>query len=634
MKNRSFGTMSKLGLKTKVFILMALPIAGILYLAAGEITGLLGVQNQAGELTQFIKLSSHVGALVHELQKERGATAGFLGSKGKTFGEILKNQKKDTNQKSQAMNTFLRDLDLSEATEEFKYSLETSLAQLSQIQTKRSQVESQSIRLKQALGYYTKMNGLFLDSIAKLAYNTFDPGITKDLIAYGNFLQSKERAGIERAILANVLAAGTFQGREASYNKLVNLVTTQKNYLSAFSAIAGEKEIAFLSEKMTHTDVKNAESMRVLSLKRKTQENIGLNSVTWFQAQTGKINVLKEVEDFLSGRLLALTGDIKAKAQRDFYFMTFFTVLLVGVGLLSGYLMIRMTSGLVGSIKEMIDGLIQSSRNLVGASTQVASASQSLAQGASEQAASLEETSATLEEIFSMTQQNMEMAGEADQLAANARQQAQDGGDAMARMVVAIKEIQESSEKTAKIIKTIDEIAFQTNLLALNAAVEAARAGDAGKGFAVVAEEVRNLARRSAEAAKNTNSLIEDSKAKAEAGTSLAGETEKKFQDLKTSVGKVGDIIDSVVTSSQEQSKGLEQVTQGVTQVDEVTQTNAANAEETSAASQELSSNAVALDNIVDNLGQIVGATKQNSQSETKALESKSLNKGYALSKS
>jgi methyl-accepting chemotaxis protein len=183
----------------------------------------------------------------------------------------------------------------------------------------------------------------------------------------------------------------------------------------------------------------------------------------------------------------------------------------------------------------------------------------------------------------------------------------------MVRMGGAIQKIKQSSDETAKIIKTIDEIAMQTNLLALNAAVEAARAGEAGRGFAVVAEEVRNLAQRSAEAAKNTAYLIEGSQKNADDGVNASTEVAKIIEQIIVSVQKVTQLIAEVSAASQEQSQGIEQVNTAVAQMDKVTQSNAANAEESASASEELSSQAQNLNAMVADLVNIVGTANAGS---------------------
>ena len=206
--------------------------------------------------------------------------------------------------------------------------------------------------------------------------------------------------------------------------------------------------------------------------------------------------------------------------------------------------------------------------------------SQSLSEAASAQAASLEETSSSLEEMTSQTRQTAGNAAQANNLMSTAQQVIEKANVSMSGLTGSMKEIAAGSEQTQKIVKTIDEIAFQTNLLALNAAVEAARAGEAGAGFAVVADEVRNLAIRAAEAAKNTAGLIEDIVKKIRNGDKLVGVTSEAFKEIMESSGKVVQLIAEIAGSSQEQSIGIDQVSRAVAEMNNLTQQNAAGAEE------------------------------------------------------
>jgi methyl-accepting chemotaxis protein len=222
-----------------------------------------------------------------------------------------------------------------------------------------------------------------------------------------------------------------------------------------------------------------------------------------------------------------------------------------------------------------------------------------LAVGAQRQAASLEEISSSLQEVSSMSNQNTSHAREARALADAARQGAAHGMESMGRLSEAMEQIKGASDKTARIVRTIDEIAFQTNLLALNAAVEAARAGDAGKGFAVVAEEVRNLATRSAQAARNTSDLIEESVKRAEEGVVYNREVLANLQEINGIVQKVSEGIADITAASEQQSLGIEQVNGAMESLNQVTQQAAASAEESVSASEELSSSAQEMNRLV-----------------------------------
>jgi methyl-accepting chemotaxis protein len=286
------------------------------------------------------------------------------------------------------------------------------------------------------------------------------------------------------------------------------------------------------------------------------------------------------------------------------------TATLLGVAIAIG-LGIVVSRSITRPLEKVISGLNAGSEQVTSAANQVASASQQLAEGANEQASSLEETSSSLEELSSMTRQNTDNAKQADVMSREARESASKGVEAMRAMGDAIKRIKESSDSTAKIIKTIDDIAFQTNLLALNAAVEAARAGEAGKGFAVVAEEVRNLAQRSAAAAKSTADLIEGSQANADNGVSVAGQVAELLQEISGSVEKVTALAAEVAAASEEQSQGIEQLNGAVAQMDRVTQANASNAEESASASEELSAQARELYDMVVVLQSVVRGARR-----------------------
>jgi methyl-accepting chemotaxis protein len=302
-----------------------------------------------------------------------------------------------------------------------------------------------------------------------------------------------------------------------------------------------------------------------------------------------------------------------ASAQSTKITVTVLSVVAVLVGIIGAILI---AYGIISTLKRIIASLGEGAEQVAAASSQVSAASQSLAEGATEQAAGLEETSSSLEEMSSMTKQNADNAQQANTLATEAKKAAGTGAEAMGRMNAAIQEIQRSSDETAKIIKVIDEIAFQTNLLALNAAVEAARAGEAGKGFAVVAEEVRNLAMRSAEAAKNTASMIEEAVKNSKNGVDIANEVGKVLEEIVQSVGKTTDLVSEIAAASQEQAQGIDQVNTAVAQMDKVTQQNAANAEESASASEELSAQAESMKEVVSQLVTLVGGAARHDGAE------------------
>jgi len=271
-----------------------------------------------------------------------------------------------------------------------------------------------------------------------------------------------------------------------------------------------------------------------------------------------------------------------------------------------------LTRSITMPLSRVIAGLTDASEQVFSASSQVTSTSQSLAEGTSQQAASLEETSSSLEEMSSMTKQNADHANQAKAMMTEANAIVDKVTRHMNDMAGAVGEITKSSEETGKIIKTIDEIAFQTNLLALNAAVEAARAGEAGAGFAVVADEVRNLALRSAEAAKNTSNLIENTIKAVRRGNELTNATQEAFKENAEISMKISQLVDEIATASEEQSRGISQVNNAVTEMDRVTQATSASAEESAAAAEELNAQAEQMNVYVDDLVKVVNGSTGN----------------------
>jgi methyl-accepting chemotaxis protein len=280
----------------------------------------------------------------------------------------------------------------------------------------------------------------------------------------------------------------------------------------------------------------------------------------------------------------------------------------------------RLKDRIVKELVRVSSFIAESGAQLADSVAQVSSSSKLLAEGSSDQAASLEETGASLEEMSSMIKRNAENTHKADELARQARAAADAGAMDMQAMGTAMEELKAASDDIAKIIKTIDEIAFQTNILALNAAVEAARAGEAGMGFAVVAEEVRSLAQRSAQAAKETASKIESNISKTAQGVEINLKVAAALSEIVAKSRGLNELVAEVANASREQSQGISQVSGAVAQMDKVVQSNAASAEESASAAQELSAQADALKNLGAELLALVGGKADGHASAKRAM--------------
>jgi methyl-accepting chemotaxis protein len=279
-------------------------------------------------------------------------------------------------------------------------------------------------------------------------------------------------------------------------------------------------------------------------------------------------------------------------------------------GVLVLWLTIRLSRSITQPVADTTQKLLQDAQGATSEAAAVRTSCATVAEGSSHQAAALEETSATLEEISSMTRSNAENAQLAQKSANETRTAAEQGANQMRDLTEAMTALRTSSDDVTRIIKTIDEIAFQTNILALNAAIEAARAGEAGAGFAVVAEEVRTLAQRSAHAARETTDKITSANARTNAGATITLQVAQSLESILSRAREVERLVDAIADASREQNSGIGQITTAIQQMDRVTQSNAAAAEETAASAQELENRAKAFHEAVENLQMVVfGAT-------------------------
>jgi methyl-accepting chemotaxis protein len=627
----------KIRIRNKILLLLLVPLAGLAFFAVKGTLERSSVAGQMEALQRLSHLAVAASALVHETQKERGMTAGFLGSGGKEFQAELPAQRRATDGRAAELRGFLKGSDTGAFGSEFSRLLGAALAKLDPLEDMRRRVSALSVPAPEAIGYYTGLNGAVLEVIGSAARLATDGEVGRAITAYISFLRAKEAAGIERAVLTNTFARGQFE--PGTYERFAAVVAEQATLSRMFSALASDTARQDAERKLRHQAVAEAERMRKVAFDRAQAGNFGVPAEHWFRTQTEKINILKDIEDALSRELGALTGRLRQGARREQIVFLVLAVVLVGGGLMTAFLLARSITAPLGdtlaALRDIAEGQgdltrrldaqgqdevseiaaafnrfaeklhdviarVREAADLVAtASQQLSGASGQLSSGAQEQASSLEETAASLEEITGTVKQNADNAKQANQLAIGSRDVADKGGQVVKAAVESMNEINRASKKIADIITTVDEIAFQTNLLALNAAVEAARAGEQGRGFAVVAAEVRNLAQRSAAAAKEIKALIQDSVQKVEAGSELVHRSGQTLEEIVTSVKRVTDMIAEISAASQEQSQGIDQVNKAVTQMDQVTQANAAQTEELSSTAQALSTQAQQLQRLV-----------------------------------
>jgi methyl-accepting chemotaxis protein len=308
-------------------------------------------------------------------------------------------------------------------------------------------------------------------------------------------------------------------------------------------------------------------------------------------------------------------------------------VVVVGLIVLAAalYLIYFLVSRTALALNAISKEMMEASLQVADAARSITSVSHTLSEGASGQSSALDETSASLAQMASMTRKNADNAARTSDTTARTVELIDGGVKAVDNMSQAMGEISDSSNEIGRIIKTIEEIAFQTNLLAVNAAVEAARAGEMGKGFAVVADEVRNLALRSAQAAGDTDSLIKSTVERVRHGAEIAAVLDSSFKEIDTGAKDVGKLIGEISRATNEQAQGVDQVNTAVARMDKVTHQNAASAGECASASEALSTQAVALEGMIDDLAGLVTGTRRQAfgpltpSGSKKALNQRSL---------
>ena len=413
---------------------------------------------------------------------------------------------------------------------------------------------------------------------------------------------------IQRVVLAHVLApdAATKQKCEQSAATYRDSIAGRLKEVEERLSSAEDRSLFARVQSCRDEYVGLRARLFELSRAGRTQEALAFNKNELEPAFERYWQALKELRQHSERALLAAAGRTQSASLHGLWITLAGSILATTVAAFVGWHTRRKLQRL---LRPVVGGLQEGSVQLASAAAQLTSTSQSLAQGASEQAASLEETSASLEELTAMTQRNAANAQQARQLAAQTRAAVEAGQSEMIQLTRAMDDIQTASAEISKIIKTIDEIAFQTNLLALNAAVEAARAGEAGMGFAVVADEVRALAQRAAAAARETAEKIENSVAKSQAGAGISQRVAQHLEEILTKARQVDELVAEIAAASQEQSQGIGQINSAVSQMDKVTQANAAAAEQSAAAAQELTAQAASLRQAVHALAQLVGET-------------------------
>jgi len=296
--------LKKLSIKQKLILIMLIPLTVVILLSAKLSYNAYKSNVSLKKIDKVILLSTKIGELVHETQKERGMTAGYLGSKGQKFVTELPKQRELTNQKRVVFLKLLEDFELDNYSNEFRSVLKTGLSKLDLLQETREKITSQSISTKDAIAFYSNMNSDFLNVIATAVSLSESSILAQKLSAYANFLLSKERAGIERAVGSNTFARDNFG--EGMFVKLTSLIAMQNAYMDSFLKIADKTSIEFYKNTMNNEAVNEVNKLREVLLTK--DSNFGVDAKYWFDTITKKINLLKQIENYLDSDIINETN--------------------------------------------------------------------------------------------------------------------------------------------------------------------------------------------------------------------------------------------------------------------------------------------------------------------------------------
>ena len=590
-----------LSIRSKLQLIILLPLSILCLCMASILTDKYTIVSDDQEAAELIELSVAASELVHEVQKERGASAIYLGSKGQRFKTELGNQRRDTDTALKAYKTVVADILTKHEADALRQSLDAISADLNQLENMRGKISSVSIPLPQAIGFLTALNGKMLNITAGLSDMVADVDIANRASAYFYMMQSKERAGIERAVLSGVFVKDVATAKEKE--KYISLAVEQTALMQVFRKFATQANQQEVNRVLQNPAVAEVNRMRQIAWA--ADSNFGVDANTWFKQATNRINLLKQAEDTLSADLISLVNEKKDAANNAFYSLLIAAILVISATIALSVLTQRQIAlqmkdiiegltqlgehsnlrvkvtprseddlgrlavifnNMVDGIRKLVDDIQQaghSMQNTVDTMQTVSSDVRTQMVSGQDQtnmvAAAMYEMAASIQEVAS----NCSMAADQSnatnisaesgkELLQKTREDVNTLDSTLLETRDIIGQVASDSEEIGSVLDVIKGVSEQTNLLALNAAIEAARAGEQGRGFAVVADEVRTLAQRTRESTIRIEEMIDKLQNGSQKAVSAMTQSQEKAVATHESIGSLVEqltgIIDQIST--------------------------------------------------------------------------------------
>jgi methyl-accepting chemotaxis protein len=618
-------SINNISIRHKLFVLILLPLIGFIGVAAHDF---IQAYQQKIMLEKMLILTDSAAVsslLVHELQKERGASAGYLSSKGKSFQQDIKIHRQTTDQKNTDLQTFINSVQLTPHLTTLFAKVNQELGKLTNI---RQQVDNLSISVNDEVAFYSHLNSLLLSIINNTANENDNSSLAISAVAIGSFLQHKERTGIERAVLSNVFTQDSFT--PGSLQKFITLLAEQAVYLDKFKAHATSEQLAIYEKSLTEQALRAVKGYQIIALDNAEKGGFNTDPKAWFDTITKKINLLKIVEVSLLDNLH--DNNQQLLSDKEVYLVTLGTIILISlciILLLSFYIATELHKGIneitsklisittlndltlrinvnskdeLGEISLTINQLVSHLQGLVG---KIQNSSHALKNNLAENIKNNHiiegKINSGTEQVIQVVTATTEMSSTVADIARNAMHastetekantQSQHGNHEVEETIeninnlsielsnasMVIDKLNSSVDNIGKFLNVINAVSEKTNLLALNAAIEAARAGDYGRGFAVVADEVRSLAFQTKESTSEIEIMI--------------SELQASSKNAKKAMSNGIDMVSKSVKDATQTGQDILFITNSIKQINEMNEQIATAAEEQSCVTEEINRN-------------------------------------------